>query len=418
VGWSWYAGLLVVLVFGFTYARLRFVWAMAAAAVVVLAYEVVAIAVVHTPVDVLVSNHFFFLATAAVGALACYAMERSERHDFYLATLLGHEQQRLAAANEVIRRTFGRYLSDDVVDRLLEDPQGLAIGGDKRVVTILMTDLRGFTAISDRLPAEDVVRLINIYLEVMTEIIVEAGGTIDEFIGDAILVLFGAPDLHDDDAERAVGCALRMQLAMEAVNARLTGEGLPEVAMGIGLDTGEVVVGNIGSQRRAKYGVVGQHVNRAARIESLTLGGQVLMSESTRAACTSTLRVDGEREVLFKGMSQPQPVYLVGALGGPHGVALPEPVVHELVAVEPPLEVVVTPMRHKRDCGPECPGWVVRRGGDILELRCEARGDDYRLDVAQGAAWAKGLSQPASQEGCVRVALTSAPEEVRQALLA
>lgn len=125
----------------------------------------------------------------------------------------------------------------------------------------MMTDLRGFTAIGEQLPAEDVVGMININLEVMTGIIFKYQGTIDEFIGDAILVIFGAPVLRDDDALRAVACALDMQLAMHEVNERNKAAGYPEVAMGIGINTGSAVVGNIGSRKRVKYGVVGSSVN-------------------------------------------------------------------------------------------------------------------------------------------------------------
>jgi len=117
-------------------------------------------------------------------------------------------QAQLEKANRLIRKTFGQYLSDDIVNAILESPEGAALGGEKRFVTIMMTDLRGFTAIGERLPAEDVVGIINIYLETMTEIVLKYQGTIDEFIGDAIFVIFGAPILRDNDAKRAVACAV------------------------------------------------------------------------------------------------------------------------------------------------------------------------------------------------------------------
>ncbi|MHC4955868.1 MAG: AAA family ATPase, partial [Planctomycetota bacterium] len=176
----------------------------------------------------------------------------------------------LETRNRFIRQTFGRYLSEDIVERLLEAPAGLKMGGESREVTIMVADLRGFSTLAGRLAPEQVVRLINNYLGVMTEVIIEYGGTIDEFIGDAILVIFGAHVLRPDDAERSIACSLAMQLAMTQVNELNRQCGLPEVAMGIGLNTGEVVVGNIGSMKRAKYGVVGSNVNLASRIESYT----------------------------------------------------------------------------------------------------------------------------------------------------
>jgi adenylate cyclase len=203
-----------------------------------------------------------------------------ERNDAYKA--LEQMANQLQLHNRFIRKTFGRYLTDDVVKSLLESPEGLKLGGERRKITLVMTDLRGFTSMAGRLAPEQVVTMLNRYLGTMVEVIQTYQGTIDEFIGDAIFVLFGAPIQRDDDAERAVACAMAMQLAMEKVNAQNRADDLPEVEMGIGLHTGEVVVGNIGSDRRAKYGVVGSHVNLTARIESYTVGGQVLISETTR----------------------------------------------------------------------------------------------------------------------------------------
>ena len=155
--------------------------------------------------------------------------------------------------NRFIKQTFGRYLSDDIVESILETPKGMDLGGEERKVTILMSDIRGFSSLAQRLPPDNVVSMLNIYLEAMTDIILKHKGTIDEFIGDAILVIFGAPLAYGSDPKRAVACAVEMQLAMEDVNARFREANLPEIGMGIGLRTGEVVVGNIGSSKRSKY---------------------------------------------------------------------------------------------------------------------------------------------------------------------
>ena len=177
--------------------------------------------------------------------------------------------------NRFIRETFGRYLTDDVVATVLETPTGLQVGGEKRKVTMMMTDLRGFTSLSERLPPDRVVAILNRYLAAMVTIIKRYQGTIDEFIGDAIFVLFGAPVWREDDAQRAIACAVAMQLAMEEVNEEDRKDDLPEVEMGIGIHTGQVVLGNIGSPERMKYGVVGRHVNLTSRIQSYTTGGQI-----------------------------------------------------------------------------------------------------------------------------------------------
>lgn len=229
----------------------------------------------------------------------------------------------LEVRNRFIQETFGRYLSDEIVSNLLEHEGGLKLGGEARKTTIMMTDLRGFTAMSETLPPEKVVAVINNYLGVMTEVVMRYDGTIDEFIGDAILVIFGAPVIRPDDAERAVACALAMQLAMEEVNAMNVAQGLPAVEMGIGLNTGEVVVGNIGSQKRAKYGVVGSNVNLASRIESYTIGGQILIPESTLNEIRDIVEVRGELKVQPKGVREPMTIYAVGALGGRHNLRLP-----------------------------------------------------------------------------------------------
>jgi adenylate cyclase len=229
----------------------------------------------------------------------------------------------LEVRNRFIRQTFGRYLSDDIVESILEEPDGLKIGGEKRQATILMSDLRGFTSLSERLPAEDVVTMVNIYLETMTDIILKYQGTIDEFIGDGILVIFGAPLQRLDDARRAVACAVEMQLAMASVNDRNRQAGYPEVALGIGINTGKMVVGNIGSQKRTKYGVVGSNVNLTARIESYTLGGQIFISEGTLQECSDILRIDSTMQVMPKGVKEPLTIYDVGGIGGDYKLFLP-----------------------------------------------------------------------------------------------
>lgn len=232
--------------------------------------------------------------------------------------------QQLELHNRFIRETFGRYLSNEVVASLLESPTGLQLGGEKRHVTILMSDLRGFTSLVGHLAPEQVVTIINRYLSTMVDVILQYEGTINEFIGDAILVIFGAPLWWPDHAQRAVVCAVAMQLAMATVNAQNREDGLPEVEMGIGVNTGEVVVGNLGSHKRTKYGIVGAHVNLTARIESYTVGGQILISESTRQEVGPSLGIAQQMEIEAKGIDGPITVYDVRGIGGEHNLFLPE----------------------------------------------------------------------------------------------
>jgi adenylate cyclase len=237
------------------------------------------------------------------------------------------ESRRLTAElerhNQFIRKTFGRYLSKEVVESLLSSPEGLRLGGEKRNITIMMSDLRGFTALSEKLDPEQVVAVLNNYLGKMAEIVTGHNGTIDEFIGDAILALFGAPIHREDDAERAVVCALQMQLAMREVNEENRRNGFPELEMGIALNTGECVVGNIGSQKRAKYGVVGSHVNLTGRIESYTVGGQILISKATADAVGANLKLGDELQLGAKGFREPVTVYELLGIGGKHDLVLP-----------------------------------------------------------------------------------------------
>lgn len=207
----------------------------------------------------------------------------------------------LEKSQRFIRKVFGRYLSDEIVQQLLDDNDGLDMGGELRTVTILMADIRGFSEISRQLEPKRCMQLLNNYLAEMTAVIQGFAGTVDEFVGDAILAIFGAPITADDDCDRALACALEMQNAMQRVNDKNLAENLPPLDMGIALNTGEVVAGNIGSELRSKYGIVGHNVNLTARIESCTVGGQILMSPSTVAATNLDLLCGKSLEVLVKG---------------------------------------------------------------------------------------------------------------------
>jgi class 3 adenylate cyclase len=213
-------------------------------------------------------------------------------------------RQQLERNEKFIRATFGRYLSDEIVTDILERPEGLELGGDLRRVTIMMSDIRGFTTLSEHLAPAQVVTLLNRYLGAMTDIIMAHQGTIDEFIGDAILAVFGAPQHRDDDADRAVSCALEMQAAMAQINEVNAAEGLPVIKTGIALNTGDVIAGNIGSERRSKYGFVGHAMNVTSRIEDLTAGGGILASDSTLQSLKGDFQVGDCQELKVKGIEE------------------------------------------------------------------------------------------------------------------
>jgi adenylate cyclase len=251
-----------------------------------------------------------------------FKLERALKDKKTLSTLLSRTSEDLEKSSELIKKMFGRYLSTEVMNSLLEDPTALELGGEKRKVTIMMTDLRGFTALSERLKPEQVVQMLNSYFEVMVEVILQYSGTINEIIGDALLVIFGAPQEMADRAQRAIACAIEMQNAMGRVNENNRAQGLPELEMGIGVNETEVIVGNIGSSKRSKYAVVGSGVNMTSRIESYTVGGQILISESVRQKVGEVLRIDSKREVTPKGAEVPLTIYEVGGIAGPYNLAI------------------------------------------------------------------------------------------------
>jgi adenylate cyclase len=251
-----------------------------------------------------------------------FRLERALNEKNTLSTLLSRTSEDLEKSSELIKKMFGRYLSTEVMNSLLEDPSALELGGERRKVTIMITDLRGFTALSERLKPEQVVQILNAYFEVMVDVILQYNGTINEITGDSLLVIFGAPQKMLDRAQRAIACAIEMQNAMSEVNEQNRARGLPELEMGIGLNETEVIVGNIGSSKRSKYAVVGSGVNMTSRIESYTVGGQILISESIHQEVGEILRIDAQRDVLPKGSETPLKIYEVGGISGYYNFAL------------------------------------------------------------------------------------------------
>lgn len=232
--------------------------------------------------------------------------------------------EKLEMRNKLLNETFGRFLSDEIVKQLLDTPDGLSLGGEKKNITILMSDLRGFTAMSERMDPSDLIIMLNHYLEEMTDAIQSKGGTIIEFLGDGIFAIFGAPVESRDHASNAVAAAIDMQSRMEAINKWNLDNGYFRLEMGIGINTGEVVVGNIGSEKRTKYGVVGSNVNFCGRIESYTINGQILISESTKQAINHDITVAKEIVVQPKGVENTVTLTQVTGIGAPYNLSVEE----------------------------------------------------------------------------------------------
>ena len=215
---------------------------------------------------------------------------------------------------EFIRDTFGRYVSEAVVERALVDRESFKLGGTVQTVTIMITDLRGFTSMTDELGPEGTVSQLNAYFTAMTDVIMDHGGTLSEFAGDSMVVFFGAPVVGADDPLRACACAIAMQQRLVEFNRRHD----CDLLMGIGIDSGPVVAGNIGSDKRMKYGVVGSPINFASRLEGLAVGSQVLISEATWTLCQSSVRVASAVEATVKGRDQPLRARELRAVSGPN----------------------------------------------------------------------------------------------------
>jgi adenylate cyclase len=296
-----------------------------------------------------------------------FKVERALKDKKTLSTLLSRTSEDLEKSSELIKKMFGRYLSTEVMNTLLEDPSALELGGEKRKVTIMMTDLRGFTALSERLKPEQVVQLLNSYFEVMVDVVLQYSGTINEIVGDALLVIFGAPQEMPDRAQRAIACAIEMQNAMAKVNGRNRAQGLPDLEMGIGLNETEVIVGNIGSSKRSKYAVVGSGVNMTSRIESYSVGGQILISESVRQEAGEILRIDAQRDVLPKGAETPLRIYEVGGIAGHYNLTL-DSEDQPLVPLTQHIPLMYTVLEGKNAHKKELEGSMVRLSKKCAEI--------------------------------------------------
>lgn len=219
--------------------------------------------------------------------------------------------RKLEDRNNFIREVFGRFMHDDIVDELLNQPDALRLGGDVKNVSILYADLRDFTASSASLNPKQTVHYLNNYLGVMSKVVEDHRGTVNEFYGDGILAYFGAPVDDEYHALNAIKCAIAMQKAVPQINAINLQQGLPPIAMGIGINSGDVVVGNVGSEKHTKYGVIGSEVNLAARIESQSMAGQVLVSQSTFEATQAHFHFADSQQATLKGFEQPQLIHEV-----------------------------------------------------------------------------------------------------------
>src|SRR5436190_229120 len=229
---------------------------------------------------------------SAVAAQTAIAVENARAHE------------RLAR-EEVARANYSRFLPEYVVKQMLENPDSFKLGGVNQTITILFADIRGFTSISEHAPPEKIVGLLNRYFSAMTDIIFAHGGTLDKYLGDGLMALFGAPTTTPEDASNALNAAVAMQRRLLGINRELRDEGFAEIGVGMGLHTGEVVVGYIGSDRRSEYTAIGDAVNTSSRLESNARGGEILISDATAKAARSRYTLKPRDPITVKNREQP-----------------------------------------------------------------------------------------------------------------
>jgi adenylate cyclase len=212
-----------------------------------------------------------------------------------------------------IKRLFGRYVSKDVIEQLIADPALATLGGQRREMTVLFSDIRGFTTAAEQGAPEAVVAQLNEYFSEMVDVLFKHRGTLDKFVGDMVMGLFGAPIEDPAHADHAVLAAIEMVEALERLNVRWRAEGRPALDIGIGINTGEMIAGNVGAEAIMSYTVIGDAVNLGARLESLNkdYGTRILVSEATRAKLTAAVATRPIGSVTVKGKTQPVVVHEV-----------------------------------------------------------------------------------------------------------
>jgi len=211
----------------------------------------------------------------------------------------------------IVRSNFERYFAPQLAARIADSMDGTKLGGDKRPVAVLFSDIRGFTALSETMNPDAMATLLTEYFTEMVECVFRHGGMLDKFIGDAVMAQWGAPLGNADDADRAMQAAIDMMTALDELNVRWRKEGRPMLEIGIGLNYGEAFAGNIGSERRLEFTVIGDTVNTASRLCSAAGAGEILLSDEMRRALKTPPKLTKRPPMELKGKSQPVPVYRV-----------------------------------------------------------------------------------------------------------
>ena len=211
----------------------------------------------------------------------------------------------------LVRSNFERYFAPQLAARIATSPDAVKLGGEKRQVAVLFSDIRGFTPLSESMNPDEIAHLLTEYFTEMVECVFRHGGTLDKFIGDAVMAQWGAPIGAPDDPDRAMAAAMDMIRELDILNEKWRGQGRPELQVGIGLTYGEVFAGNIGSEKRLEFTVIGDTVNTASRLCSAAEGGEILLSDEMRRALSSAPELQERAPLDVKGKSNPVAIYSV-----------------------------------------------------------------------------------------------------------
>ena len=211
----------------------------------------------------------------------------------------------------LVRSNFERYFAPQLAARIATSPDAVKLGGEKRQVVVLFSDIRGFTPLSESMNPDEIAHLLTEYFTEMVECVFRHGGTLDKFIGDAVMAQWGAPIGAPDDPDRAMAAAIDMIRELDVLNEKWRGQGRPELQVGIGLTYGEVFAGNIGSEKRLEFTVIGDTVNTANRLCSAAEGGEILISDEMRRALSRVPKLKERAPLDVKGKMNPVPIYSV-----------------------------------------------------------------------------------------------------------
>lgn len=269
--------------------------------------------------------------------------------------------QQLKLRNDFLHRIFGRYFSDDVVKVLLDNPEGASVGGQRKFVAVMMADIRGFTAISDNLEPKAMTDLLNVFFGNMEYAIQKYHGTIIELLGDCVLSVFGAPLDSSYCVRDCISAAICMQNSMEEINDYCRRMNYPEIEIGIGINSGEAFIGNIGTERMMRYNVLGEVVNECSRIEHCSVGGQILIPEETLAQAGCEYEIAGNESVKIKGVRKPINVCDLVRIKGEEILSLKNRKTDELKSINNPycirLKMIIRKMVNAQEITAKLIAW-------------------------------------------------------------